>query len=68
MKLRNFVSSSALFLAGWLGFTFIHEVPTQRYPKLDKYTATPREAPDRHPTEMAASTPEAEVFQVSVSQ
>lgn len=68
MKLRNFVSTSALFLAGWLGFTFIHEVPAQRYPKLDKYTATPREAPDLPSKEMVASTPEAEIFHVSVSQ
>lgn len=68
MKLRNFVSTSALFLAGWLGFTFIHEVPTQRYPKLDKYTASPRETPDLPAKEMLASTLEAEVFQVSISQ
>lgn len=68
MKLRNFVSTSALFLAGWLGFTFINEVPTQLYPKLDKYTATPRETPDLPSTEMVANTPEAEIFQVSVSQ
>jgi hypothetical protein len=31
MQLRHFVSGSAILLIAWLGVTFLHEVPTQRY-------------------------------------
>ena len=40
MQLRHFVSGSSVILAGWLAVTFVHQVPAQRYPKLDKYPAT----------------------------
>jgi hypothetical protein len=41
MKTRRFVSGSSLVLAGWLVATFLYEVPTKSYPKLDtKPTAT----------------------------
>jgi hypothetical protein len=49
MQLRHFVSGSAVILAGWLAVTFIHEVPTQRYPRLDKDPAVsiaPRKTAD----------------------
>ena len=36
MNTRRFVSGSSIILAGWLGVTFLYEVPAQRYPKLDK--------------------------------
>lgn len=36
MNIRHFVSGSSILLAGWLGLTFVHEVPAQRYPKLEK--------------------------------
>jgi len=36
MNVRNFVSGSSVVLVGWLGATFLNEVPSQRYPKLDK--------------------------------
>ncbi|MEO8615166.1 MAG: hypothetical protein ABI600_08505 [Luteolibacter sp.] len=39
MSIRNFVSGSSVILAGWLGATFLNEVPAQRYPKLDKTPA-----------------------------
>jgi hypothetical protein len=39
MNIRNFVSGSSVVLAGWLGATFLNEVPSQRYPKLDKSTS-----------------------------
>ncbi|MEO7340386.1 MAG: hypothetical protein ABI073_05870 [Luteolibacter sp.] len=43
MNIRNFVSGSSVILAGWLGATFLNEVPAQRYPKLDKASsAIPR--------------------------
>jgi hypothetical protein len=35
MNIRQFVSGSSVILAGWLGATFLNEVPAQRYPKLD---------------------------------
>ncbi len=38
MNTRRFVCSSSIILAGWLGATFLNEVPAQRYPKLDKKT------------------------------
>ena len=40
MQLRHFVSGSAVILGGWLAVTFVYKVPSQRYPKLDKYPAT----------------------------
>lgn len=39
MNTRNFVSGSSVILLGWLGATFLNEVPAQRYPRLDKKTA-----------------------------
>ena len=64
MKLRYFVSTSAVILAAWLGFTFVHEVPTQPYPKLDKYKAT---APLPIGPELPASDSRLEISQVSLS-
>jgi hypothetical protein len=67
MKLGQFVTTSSVVLAGWLGFTFIHEVPSQRYPKLQKYTAA---RPDRTAPVIPApikAVSEAEFFHVSVS-
>ena len=40
MNTRRFVSGSSLILAGWLGATFFNEVPSQRYPRLDRKPAT----------------------------
>ncbi len=40
MNTRRFVSGSSVLLAGWLGATFLNDVPSQRYPKLDKRPAT----------------------------
>ena len=39
MDIRNFVTGSSVILAGWLGATFLNEVPSKRYPKLDKTPA-----------------------------
>ena len=38
MSLPRFVSASAVVLLGWLAVTFVHRVPSQRYPRLDKAT------------------------------
>jgi len=47
MNIRNFVSGSSVILAAWLGATFLNEVPSQRYPKLDKNPATVKLAHDQ---------------------
>lgn len=64
MKLRQFVSGSALVLGAWLAITFFQEVPTQRYPKLDKHQRSAK-APD--PSEAKAAESRTELLQVSVS-
>lgn len=40
MNTSRFVCGSSLILAGWLGATFLNEVPSQRYPKLDRSRET----------------------------
>jgi hypothetical protein len=40
MSIRQFVSGSSILLAGWLGVTFVREVPPNRYPKMDKTPAS----------------------------
>ncbi len=67
MNLRYFISISALILAAWLGFTFVNEVPTQPYPKLDKYAAKSPRTPAVQTAEIAAISPDSENFQVSAS-
>ena len=36
MKVRMFVSGSALVLAAWLGVTYVRTVPIQHYPQLGR--------------------------------
>lgn len=49
MNVRQFVSGSSLLLAGWLGVTFVREVPPKQYPTIGRSPApeatasTPRE-------------------------
>jgi hypothetical protein len=64
MKLRQFVSGSALVLGAWLAITFFQEVPAQRYPKLDKHQ---RSAKSADPSEAKAAAAGAQLLQVSVS-
>lgn len=40
MNTRCFVSGSSVILSGWLGATFLNEVPAQRYPRLEKKPVT----------------------------
>ncbi len=47
MNIRKFVSGSSVILAAWLGATFLNEVPSQRYPQLDKNPATVKLALDQ---------------------
>ena len=36
MKVRLFVSGSAVALAAWLGVTYVRAVPVQHYPQLGR--------------------------------
>jgi hypothetical protein len=64
MKLRQFVSGSALVLGAWLAITFFQDVPTQRYPKLDKHQ---RSAKAADPSEARSAETSPQLLQVSVS-
>jgi hypothetical protein len=66
MKLSHFVSGTAVVLAGWLAVTFFHVMPSQRYPKLQKYPATTF-APQPAKPVAAAAVQEIPAAQVSVS-
>jgi hypothetical protein len=68
MKLGLFVTTSAVVLAGWLGLTFIHEVPSQHYPKLQKYADAGPQMTSPEPAGPAESRPEDKLMHVSVSQ
>ncbi len=67
MQLRHFVSGSSVILVGWLAVTFFHQVPSQRYPKLDKYPTTAKAKPAAKPG-TADAAPENEVAAVSGSR
>jgi len=67
MKLRQFVSGSAVVLGAWLAITFFHEVPTQRYPKLDKHRRSAETSGKPEESGANAADVGAELFQVSVS-
>lgn len=54
MNTHRFVSGSSVILAGWLGATFFNDVPAQRYPKLDKSTATATQDRVKNPSLIAA--------------
>jgi hypothetical protein len=49
MKLGHFVSFSAFILSAWLGLTFMHEVPAQSYPKLQRHASNPTAASTPRP-------------------
>lgn len=55
MNTRKFVSGSSIILVGWLGATFLNEVPSQRYPKLDKNPATAASKVDTEKNKMLAT-------------
>jgi hypothetical protein len=66
MQLRHFVSASAVVLTGWLAVTFVYEVPSQRYPKLDKYPTT-AVSPEKTAPGAPVIVPVSAVVQVSGS-
>ena len=36
MNIHSFVGASSALLLAWLGATYLHEIPPDRYPKLDR--------------------------------
>ncbi len=67
MSIRTFVSGSSVILAGWLGATFLNDVPAQRYPKLDKASAA-IPASDKSGKIAAVSSAKSAPLSVSVSR
>ena len=61
MNTRCFVSGSSVLLAGWLGATFLNDVPSQRYPKLDKKPVTAALDDDSSPALIATHLKAAEL-------
>jgi hypothetical protein len=58
MNIRSFVGTSSAVLLLWLGATYFHEVPPERYPKLDRTlgpSAATSEASDEMAADLAAS-------------
>lgn len=45
MDIRSFVSGSGVILLGWLGATFLNQVPAQRYPRLNHQPAAAQTEP-----------------------
>lgn len=45
MDVRRFVSGTAVLLAAWLTVTFFLEVPSQRYPRMEKHQSVTALAP-----------------------
>ncbi len=40
MNVRNFIGASSAILLAWLGATYLHEVPSERYPKQDRLSSS----------------------------
>jgi hypothetical protein len=45
MNIRSFVGASSALLLAWLGATYFHEIPPERYPKQDRTSASTVETP-----------------------
>lgn len=41
MSIRNFIGASSAVLLAWLGATYFHKVPTERYPTQGKLSSIP---------------------------
>ncbi len=67
MNTKRFVSGSSIILVGWLGATFLNEVPSQRYPKLDRKPATASLDENIQP-ELTTGSPNPLQLPVSVSR
>lgn len=60
MKVRLFVSGTAVALAAWLGVTYVQTVPVQHYPQLGRGSLPISAKRERanHDDRAAESTPE----------
>ena len=38
MSIRNFIGASSALLLAWLGATYFHKIPTERYPSQGKFS------------------------------
>lgn len=45
MNIRSFVGASSALLLAWLGATYFHEIPPERYPKQDRTSASTEKMP-----------------------
>lgn len=66
MKLRHFVTGSSAILTGWLAVTFFHDVPAQRYQKLD-HSPTTSAATEKNVPGTPADGPETPMVLLSAS-
>jgi len=62
MSIRNFIGASSALLLAWLGTTYFHKVPAERYPKQGKPSSalSVKTDPTSHETVASAVAPEAE--------
>jgi hypothetical protein len=45
MNISRFVGGSSAILLAWLGATYLHEVPPERYPKQDRTLGPTAQSP-----------------------
>jgi hypothetical protein len=56
MNIRSFVGASSALLLAWLGATYLHEIPPERYPKQGRKPVTSKKAPaEGHIVDLSAS-------------
>lgn len=55
MNVRNFIGASSAVLLAWLGATYLHEVPSERYPKQERLSSTAPVEMETENDEMIAS-------------
>lgn len=54
MNVRNFIGSSSLILLAWLGVTYFHDVPFERYPDKGKIQSSTSLNQNSEESEMVA--------------
>jgi len=55
MSIRNFIGTSSALLLAWLGATYFHKIPTERYPTQGKLSASVSAKPIQVPEKIVAS-------------
>jgi hypothetical protein len=56
MKVRNFIGASSAILLTWLGATYFHKVPSERYPKQNRPSSVETVSAESEPDEMIATS------------